>query len=204
MIGLVDGLFANQPAVWHKEILVALSKNVRVLGAASMGALRAAECDRFGMEGIGLIYRDYRDGRRTDDADVALLHGPAEMGFCPLTVPLVDAEASIEALSTRKLIAPLELRKLLAAAARIHFSQRSWRAIAQEAGLTDQGAAWFSRAIETFKVEQKKADAKALIAHMQRRKSGIGALGRNWVLNRTIFLAVQENSIDAFNKTYCR
>ena len=38
-IGLVDGYFEGVPAVWHKEILFALSEGVHVLGAASMGAL---------------------------------------------------------------------------------------------------------------------------------------------------------------------
>ena len=36
---------------------------VRVYGAASMGALRAAELDAFGMVGIGKIYESYRVGR---------------------------------------------------------------------------------------------------------------------------------------------
>ena len=50
-IGLVDGVFERVPAVWHKEILFALSEGVHVYGAASMGALRAAELDAFGMRG---------------------------------------------------------------------------------------------------------------------------------------------------------
>jgi hypothetical protein len=42
-IAIIDGFFDRVPAVWHKEILWALSQGIRVLGAASMGALRAAE-----------------------------------------------------------------------------------------------------------------------------------------------------------------
>ena len=53
VIGLVDGVFERVPAVWHKEILFALSEGVHVYGAASMGALRAAELDTFGMRGVG-------------------------------------------------------------------------------------------------------------------------------------------------------
>jgi len=41
-IGLVYGLFLNYAAVWHREILWALDEGVRVLGAASMCALRCA------------------------------------------------------------------------------------------------------------------------------------------------------------------
>ena len=43
LIGLVDGFFHGVPAVWHKEILFALEQGAQVWGAASMGALRAAE-----------------------------------------------------------------------------------------------------------------------------------------------------------------
>ena len=40
---IIDGSFQSQPAVRHKEILWALSRGIPVIGAASMGALRAAE-----------------------------------------------------------------------------------------------------------------------------------------------------------------
>ena len=52
-IGIVDGNFEHVAPVWHKEILHALDKGIAVFGAASMGALRAAECHTFGMVGIG-------------------------------------------------------------------------------------------------------------------------------------------------------
>src|SRR5690242_12155833 len=60
VIALIDGSFAKVPAVRHKEVLWALSRGIAVYGAASMGALRAAELGRFGMRGHGLIYRWYR------------------------------------------------------------------------------------------------------------------------------------------------
>ena len=43
-IGLVDGSFELTASVWHKEILYAISNGVTMLGASSMGALRASEC----------------------------------------------------------------------------------------------------------------------------------------------------------------
>jgi hypothetical protein len=63
-IGIIDGLFERVPAVWHKEILFALSQGIPVYGASSMGALRAAELEAFGMIGIGQIFAAYRDGER--------------------------------------------------------------------------------------------------------------------------------------------
>ena len=52
-IALIDGVFESQPSVWHGEILDALDSGVRVFGASSMGALRAAELQAFGMVGVG-------------------------------------------------------------------------------------------------------------------------------------------------------
>src|SRR5687768_11949029 len=54
---IIDGSFQSEPAVRHKEILWAIARGVTVIGAASMGALRAAELHRHGMIGVGLIYR---------------------------------------------------------------------------------------------------------------------------------------------------
>ena len=70
----IDGVFERVPAVWHKEILFALSEGVHVYGAASMGALRAAELDAFGMRGVGTVYRAYADGVLEDDDEVAVAH----------------------------------------------------------------------------------------------------------------------------------
>src|SRR5579859_4749374 len=69
-IGLVDGYFEHVPAVWHKEILWALSQGIHVFGAASMGALRAAELHPFGMQGVGRIFEAFRDGMLEDDDEV--------------------------------------------------------------------------------------------------------------------------------------
>lgn len=94
VIGLIDGLYGDCAAVWHKEILYALSAGVTVFGAASMGALRAAECAAFGMIGIGHVFEDYRDGRRFSDADVAVNHAPRELGYSPLTRWLMPKQRS--------------------------------------------------------------------------------------------------------------
>jgi hypothetical protein len=195
-IGLVDGLFGGERSVWHKEILVALSQGVRVLGASSMGALRAAECDQFGMEGVGQIYSDYRDGRRTADSDVALLHGPAEVDHQPFTLPLVDAEATIDELEARYLVRPSEAKDLIGAARRLHFSQRTWDTILRHASVKPTRSAALIQAIDAFKVELKKADAQALIARMLEARSPDGiALRAGWTLNRTLFLSALQDRV---------
>ncbi len=89
-IGLVDGTFDRVPAVWHKEILWALCEGIAVYGAASMGALRAAELDRFGMRGVGQVYQAYRDGTLEDDDEVAVAHAGADEDWRALSDAMID------------------------------------------------------------------------------------------------------------------
>ena len=94
-VALADGYFKLAPTVWHKEILSLLALGVRVIGGASLGALRAVELERFGMEGVGTIFDAYRSGLVTRDDAVMLVHAPAEFGYAPLSLPLVDAEYTL-------------------------------------------------------------------------------------------------------------
>ncbi|WP_395396825.1 YcaO-like family protein [Novosphingobium sp. BL-8A] len=95
-VGLIDGVFRTCRTVWHKEILSLLAAGVRVVGGASLGALRAAELDCFGMEGVGRIYQAYREDRLLRDDAVLFLHAPAQLSYAPLTMALVDAEEALE------------------------------------------------------------------------------------------------------------
>ena len=76
IIGLIDGVFHQDCAVAHREILAAVKKGIKVIGASSMGALRAAEMDTLGMVGIGKIYRMYKEGTLVSDDEVALVFDP--------------------------------------------------------------------------------------------------------------------------------
>lgn len=96
VIGLVDGRYEDIAAPWHKEILWAIQNGLTVLGGGSLGALRACECAPFGMIGVGKIFERYANEELVDDSDVAQLHGPAELGFLPLTEALVNVLATID------------------------------------------------------------------------------------------------------------
>ncbi|MDW9486190.1 hypothetical protein GOA59_20565 [Sinorhizobium meliloti] len=90
MIVLLDGLFYGQYSVWHKELLFALDCGIEVIGATSMGALRAAELDCEGVTGVGQIYQWFRDGEIDGDDEVALLHQSSEGAYAPLSIPLAN------------------------------------------------------------------------------------------------------------------
>lgn len=94
-IALIDGVFEHQPSVWHKEILWALSEGIPVYGAASMGALRAAEMHSLGMRGVGTVFASFRDGVLTDDDEVAVTHLSAAHGFRPTSDAMVNIRATL-------------------------------------------------------------------------------------------------------------
>jgi hypothetical protein len=166
-IGLVDGLFDAVAAVWHKEILFALANGVRVLGAASMGALRAAECEQFGMEPVGAIAQSYVRGDRRDDADVCLAHCPRELGYAPLSEPLVDVEATVERLRALGRIDDDEARRLRESAAAMFFADRTLSAMLGKAGFAPERMAKIAAAYEQCRRSVKTEDALLLVARLR-------------------------------------
>lgn len=73
IIAIIDGVFHQNSAVGHKEILSVMKSGVQVFGASSMGALRASELDSLGMVGIGYCYEQYATGAIDSDDDVAVM-----------------------------------------------------------------------------------------------------------------------------------
>jgi hypothetical protein len=124
-IGLIDGTFESGMSVWHKEIVYALDQGIRVAGAASMGALRAVECEPYGMIGIGRVFEQFRSGQRTRDADVALLFAPEELGYMPLTITQVDFEETLAALAQVGVICSETAAQLNTASLRLSYKDRT-------------------------------------------------------------------------------
>ena len=164
-IGLIDGQFESVPSVWHKEILWALSKGIAVFGAASMGALRAAELDRFGMTGIGAIYEAFRNGRYTDDDEVAVLHAPKALAFRPLSVAMADIRATIAAARRAEAVSPGTAALVLHIAKTTFFKERDWDLILghPELARMKREISRLRRWLAGNMVEQKREDALLLL-----------------------------------------
>lgn len=163
-IGLIDGVYETVAAVWHKEILFALERGVRMLGAASMGALRAAECAAFGMEPVGEIASRYLDGTLDDDAAVAVLHAPREMDYLQLSEALVDAEATIAHLHSLQLISAAERRALEDSAAACFFKERTAQSIV--GGVAAGRRPEILAAYQSHRISLKQQDALLLMRRM--------------------------------------
>jgi hypothetical protein len=120
---ILDGEFGQNMSVSPKEILAVLDRGKTVIGAASMGALRASELDRSGMIGVGWVYDYFRRCAVRRDADVALVYSPFD--YKPMTVPMVDLEYWMEQTSAAGLIRNRERAVLLKVARNIFFAERT-------------------------------------------------------------------------------
>ena len=126
---IVDGVFHDSTPVWQREILQLLQTGWRVLGASSMGALRALELAPYGMIGLGTVFEWYRTGRIEGDDEVALLHGTADMDYLPLTLPLVDVRHALSGLEAQGALAPAQAAGILCAFKRMGHEVRTLRAL---------------------------------------------------------------------------
>lgn len=129
IICLIDGVFFQDCSVGHREILAALSKNVRVIGSSSMGALRASELDTLGMEGIGEIYQLYKNGDVESDDEVALIFDP-ESGIA-LSIPLVNIRHILNLAADQGVIDRIQKDILFRTAQSLYFPERTWERIGE-------------------------------------------------------------------------
>ncbi|WP_326691520.1 TfuA-like protein [Streptomyces sp. NBC_01795] len=163
LVLIIDGVFHSAAPVRHKEILWLLARGVAVAGAASMGALRAAELYPYGMRGVGRIFAMYQEGTIDGDDEVAVAHTPAtEAGadsadsvaeIHPLSVALVDIRAALEDAVRAKAPAALDRTqadRLLRLTRSIPYPHRSAavlrKAAERETGLSPAVTAWWTGA----------------------------------------------------------
>ncbi|HVI91831.1 MAG TPA: TfuA-like protein [Dongiaceae bacterium] len=170
VIGLVDGFFRHQPAVRHKEILWAMSEGIHVFGAASIGALRAVELADFGMTGIGRVFDDFQAGVLEDDDEVAVDHGPAELGYPPLNEAMVDIRATLDRAHEQGIIEAPCAAALTAIAKRQLYARRGYPALLDAAaaqGIAPADLVGLRAWLPAGRRSQKRDDALALLAALR-------------------------------------
>jgi hypothetical protein len=181
-IALIDGYFERMAAVWHKELLLALERGIADYGAASMGALRAAELARFGMIGVGAIYRAFARGELVADDEVAVAHLPAAQGYRAVSDALVNLRFGL----ARAQIAPARYVEL--ARARF-YRERSWARLVDDARAAGLPTAKLEAWLRTPPPDQKATDARALLARLARDSHFARApirVPRTWALRQLI------------------
>ncbi|MGI9500523.1 MAG: TfuA-like protein [Geminicoccaceae bacterium] len=174
-IGLIDGFFEQVPAVWHKEILFALKQGVQVYGASSMGALRAAELEQFGMIGVGRIFDAYSTGSFPpfddpfeDDDEVAVAHGPSELAYVGSDA-MVDIRATLAAAERQGVIDRACRDRLAELAKGLFYKDRSYDNLTRMARNLSELEPWIPRFEDWLpegRVSQKRQDAEALLTRL--------------------------------------
>jgi hypothetical protein len=190
-IGLIDGYFERVPAVWHKEILWAMSEGIHVFGSASMGALRAAELAPFGMIGVGAIFEAFRDGVLEDDDEVAVTHSAAEHDYRAGSEAMVNIRATLARAQTDGVINAGAHATLERIAKQLFYPERSYDRILELAasmGVPAGELGAIHRWLPGGALNQKRVDALAMlqaIADLMREDPGAKRV--SWSFEHTVF-----------------
>jgi hypothetical protein len=178
-IVLIDGSFGKVPAVRHKEILWALSKGIPVFGAASMGALRAAELAAVGMQGHGFVYRWYSLTPLADDDEVAVAMSPPELGAEALSEALINIRLTLRHAMRHGIVGSDEQRALEALARDTHFVDRSYaRLLADARSALPRGSEAALNRLEDWlpsnAIDRKREDAVGLLTRLAQHREILG------------------------------
>lgn len=138
VILLIDGLMVHNYAPSPQEIADVMSSGVTVVGAGSLGALRAVELRHQGMVGLGWVYGAYLGG--LTDADVEVLSLCEPSGWRPLTVPAIRIRYALEALVHERRINADQAHTCMRTVSTCYFENRTPGTVlqaAQRAGMAD-------------------------------------------------------------------
>lgn len=184
---LIDGLFDERASVKHKEAIALMEGGTSLLGATSMGALRAAELAPFGMVPLGRIADAYRRGHLVGDDEVALVHGDERIGWKAVSVAMVDVRATLLQALRQRLVERDTARALRSRWHDIHFVDRDWpRMISEAKGIV---TATTAEQIASLHVFFKQLDAAAAIEEALRMPHvSTGTTGRRktWFYDRLV------------------
>lgn len=176
---ILDGVFHRDQAVSPREVLLALRGGIQVLGASSMGALRAAELEPFGMIGIGEVFHGYRAGELQSDADVALLFDPDSKRA--LTEPVVSIMHMMECARDEGVIDDELAKGAVAVARQLYFGELTYPRLFLQ--LRDEGVGEQLEQLTVFvqnhqaDEDLKRKDALAAVRVLNKVRAGLAPPG---------------------------
>lgn len=166
IIGIIDGLFHQSPAVSHKEILKALNNNITVVGGASMGALRACELYPYGMIGVGNIFEDYKNGVIESDDDVAVSLNPET--YEQLSDSWINMKYNFSKACEDDIIKKEEMDELLLTSKNIYYPKRSFEYVINKSNINNDKKNSLNEYLRKNKFDVKHEDAKAVLEYIKK------------------------------------
>jgi TfuA protein len=165
IIGIIDGVFYQQPAVSHREILRAMEAGITIVGGASMGALRSAELDNLGMIGIGTVYQQYRDGIIESDDDVAIVFNPLTHEL--LSEALVSMNHNFQMAEREGIITLNDVKTLYQTAKYIYYPQRTYLRVLKDSKLGEDKKKNLEDFLNSKGTDIKAEDARKVLKYIK-------------------------------------
>lgn len=165
VIGVIDGVFHQRPAVSHKELLKAMELGVKLVGGSSMGALRASELDDMGMIGIGHVYKAYKRGKIESDDDVAVVFDPQTLE--QFSEALVTMNYNFQMACEEGVISPEDLKELQNTAKSIFYPKRTYKLVLIKSNLGTKKKDALIKYIDEKGVDVKREDAIQVLRYIK-------------------------------------
>jgi TfuA protein len=172
-VGFVDGVFLQDYPPTPIEVYHLLrKKGVLLVGAASLGALRAVELEKFGMVGIGKIFQLYKSSKLNADDEVAVTFA-TEGDYRLQSEAMVDIRYNLYLAHKNKVITENTKRLLVKLAKEIYFPHRKYMYILEEAKnrypKLESEIDSFGRYIQSNRRSLKEMDAIKLVNYLKTR-----------------------------------
>jgi hypothetical protein len=172
-VGFVDGVFLQDYPPTPIEVYHLARKNgVHLAGAASLGALRAVELEKFGMVGIGKIFQLYKTGKLNADDEVAVTFA-SEGDYQLQSEAMIDIRYNLYLAHKKGLISEKAKSLLVKLAKEIYFPHRKYIYILEEAKskypMLESEINSFGRYIRSNRKSLKEMDAIRLVKYLKGR-----------------------------------
>jgi len=127
------------------------------------------------MQGVGRIFHQFHLGDLEDDDEVAVLHGPQELGFTAVSEAMVNIRETLNAAAASGVLGTVDSEKLSIMAKSCFYHDRKWEHILSLAapGMKQETLDRFRSWLPDGAVDQKRLDALSLlqeIRHLQTSK----------------------------------
>jgi hypothetical protein len=174
-VGFIDGVFLQDYPPTPIEVYHLARKNgVLLAGAASLGALRAVELEKFGMIGIGKIFQLYKMGKLDADDEVAVTFVSEEGGDYRLqSEAMIDIRYNLYLAHKKEVISEKAKSVLVKLAKEIYFPHRKYTYILEEAKnrypVLESEINSFDSYIRSNRKSLKEMDAIRLVKYLKER-----------------------------------
>lgn len=181
MVGFVDGVFLQDYPPTPIEVYHLARKNgVLLAGAASLGALRAVELEKFGMVGIGKIFQLYKMGKLYADDEVAVTFASEEGDYQLQSEAMIDIRYNLYLAHKKEVISEKTKSVLVKLAKEIYFPHRKYTYILEEAKnrypVLESEINSFGSYIRSNRKSLKEIDAIKLVKYLKERYDSTNAI----------------------------